>query len=139
MHADIDAVCCVVDKFLGTGVAAVGLRKCVEAVRLVGLPVRGVKAATAVVEGENSEADVEGEDWDAWDGGDRIEGEPQKANATGVSGDVDVASGLGLWDVEKRLFADNQSARMVLDALGLEVLSETEARALLRRRVELAG
>ena len=41
--------------------------------------------------------------------------------------------------MERRLFADNQSARDVLEDLGLELLSETEARALLRRRVELAG
>jgi hypothetical protein len=46
---------------------------------------------------------------------------------------------LGLWEVEKRLFADNQSARDVLEELGLEILDEKEARRLLRLRVELAG
>ena len=46
---------------------------------------------------------------------------------------------LGLWEVESRLFADNQSARDVLDALGIELVGENEARTLLRKRVELAG
>ena len=64
---------------------------------------------------------------------------PQKANtARGTASGVDVGE-LGLWEVERRLFADNQSARDVLEDLGLELLSETEARALLRRKVELAG
>jgi hypothetical protein len=61
----------------------------------------------------------------------------QKENTrhTASNGDAE----LGLWEVERRLFADNQSARDVLEDLGLELLSGTEARALLRRRVELAA
>lgn len=49
----------------------------------------------------------------------------------------DEAVGLGLWEVEKRVFRNNESGREVLDELGLEVLSESEARHVLERRIEL--
>ena len=42
-------------------------------------------------------------------------------------------------DVEKRMFRDNETAREVLEELGLEVLSESEARNLLERRIELGS
>lgn len=45
--------------------------------------------------------------------------------------------GLGLWEVEKRVFRNNESGREVLDELGLEMLSESEARHVLERRIEL--
>lgn len=47
------------------------------------------------------------------------------------------ATGLDLWEVEKRVFRSNESGREVLDELGLEVLSEAEARNVLERRIEL--
>ena len=45
--------------------------------------------------------------------------------------------GLGLWEVEKRVFRNNESGREVLDELGLEMLSGSEARHVLERRIEL--
>lgn len=45
---------------------------------------------------------------------------------------------LGLWDVEKRLFLDNESGREVLCELGLEILSESEARHVLERRIDFS-
>ena len=44
---------------------------------------------------------------------------------------------LGLWEVERRLFANNESAREVLAELEIENLTEAEARAVLERRVEI--
>ncbi|KAF2000407.1 RINT-1 family protein-like protein [Amniculicola lignicola CBS 123094] len=126
LKADLQAVVRVVDGIVGGGVAESGLRKCIEGARLVGLPVKGTKIIT------KEDGDGEGtEDWEAWGG----EGEES------AKGGVDGATGeeLGLWDVEKRLFADNEQAREVLEVLGLEMLSENEARTVLRRRVELAG
>lgn len=49
------------------------------------------------------------------------------------------ASGLGLWDVEKRLFKDNESARGVLAELEIDSLTESEARSVLERRVEVGS
>lgn len=46
---------------------------------------------------------------------------------------------LGLWEVEKRVFRSNESGREVLEELGLEVLSESEARNVLERRIELGN
>lgn len=131
LSADLSAICQVVDKSVGPGVAEAGLRKCLEGAQLVGLPVKGeksqIKTPTAEEEG--------GEDWEAW-GGEDEEAAPQNRK----SGNTASASEeLGLWEVEKRLFVDNQSARDVLEELGMELVTETEARAVLGRRVELAG
>lgn len=46
---------------------------------------------------------------------------------------------LGLWDVEMRLFKDNESAREILGELEVETLTEVEARTVLERRVEIAS
>ena len=46
---------------------------------------------------------------------------------------------LSIWDVEKRVFKSNESAREVLEELGLESLTESEARTVLEKRVELAS
>lgn len=44
-----------------------------------------------------------------------------------------------LWDVENRLFMDNESARGVLAELEIETLSEAEARSVLERRAEVGN
>lgn len=54
-----------------------------------------------------------------------------------VEGEGEV--GLGLWEVEKRVFRSNEGAREVLQELGLEALTEAEARNALERRIELGG
>ncbi|KAH3941479.1 hypothetical protein HBH53_201210 [Parastagonospora nodorum] len=132
MHADLASICRVVDKQVGPGVAEAGLRRCLEGAQLIGLPVKGGKDQAA------SDDKLGGdEDWDAsWGESHDSAPPPQKEDeGATTSGGVH----LGLWEVEKRLFADNQAARDVLDELGLELLTENEARALLGRRVELAG
>ncbi|KAH9880167.1 hypothetical protein J1614_002193 [Plenodomus biglobosus] len=166
LTADMDAICRVVDKVLGPGVGEAGLRKCIEGARLVGLPVKGGKSSTSTtgVAGDEehgddvnggANADDDADDWAAWaadEDNDAHGSLPPKATdavaeaqaqsqaqALGPAGEDGAAGDLGLWEVERRLFADNQSARGVLEDLGLELLTETEARALLRRRVELAG
>lgn len=45
----------------------------------------------------------------------------------------------GLWEIEKRLFKDNESAREVLAELGIETLTEAEARSILERRAEMGS
>jgi hypothetical protein len=59
-----------------------------------------------------------------------------------LSADEDAAQDdetLRLMDVESRLFRDNESARGVLAELEIETLSETEARSVLERRVEVGN
>lgn len=145
LNADLEAICAVVDEKVGAGVAESGLRRCFEGAKLVSLPIRGGKtSANTASHGEEDGM----EEWDAWaaedadaDAGDEMSGSgPQKATAKRDADDsAKAGQELGLWEVEKRLFADNQSARDVLEELGLEVLDEKEARRLLRLRVELAG
>ncbi|KAH6637459.1 TIP-1 family-domain-containing protein [Boeremia exigua] len=142
LNADLDAIRAVVDDKIGPGVAALGLRKCLEGATLVGLPVKGGKTSDNTSLADDDDG---AEAWDAWAADDanadaRSEpsgADPQKETAAPDA--LDGAKELGLWEVEKRLFADNASAREVLDALGLEVLDEKEARRVLRLRVELAG
>lgn len=134
LSADLQAICRVADMTVGLGVAEAALRKCIEGAQLLNLPIKGGKSQ-AISSSEIRDGD---DDWGAWD----AEGEAPPKEMQGASGaEGGVASGedLGLWEVEKRLFADNQSARLVLEQLGLEVLNETESRTVLGRRVELAG
>ncbi|KAF2272470.1 uncharacterized protein EI97DRAFT_461987 [Westerdykella ornata] len=153
LNADLAAICRVVDEAVGHGVAEAGLRKCLEGARLVGLPVRGGRSSSTGESGPRGttirsgvsadEAEAEAEDWDAWGATEAEREEGKDDTGVGVeggrtSGEED-AGELGLWEVERRLFADNQSAREVLEELGLETLTEGEARTALGRRVELAG
>jgi RAD50-interacting protein 1 len=45
----------------------------------------------------------------------------------------------GIWEVEKKIFKNNESARDMLEEMGLENLTEIEARTVLEKRVELAS
>ncbi|GAM83226.1 hypothetical protein ANO11243_012120 [Dothideomycetidae sp. 11243] len=60
----------------------------------------------------------------------------------GSAAEQDVVGGarqIGLWEVERRTFASNESAREVLEELGMSLLSESDAREVLKRRAELAS
>ncbi|KAA8646227.1 hypothetical protein EYZ11_001481 [Aspergillus tanneri] len=56
-----------------------------------------------------------------------------------TAGDSSATPRPDLWGVEKRLFKDNESARDVLTKLGVESLTEAEARSVLERRVEIGS
>ncbi|KAJ5683743.1 uncharacterized protein N7477_000088 [Penicillium maclennaniae] len=60
-------------------------------------------------------------------------------NLSAATEQTDKEASLGLWDVEKRLFKDNESARAVLADLEIDGLSEAEARSVLERRVEIGN
>ena len=143
LAADLGAICRVVDGCVGAGVAEAGLRKCGEGVRLVSLPAKGKALAKSKAADEEEGQEEEEEEWEgeAWDAEDDAEagGVVAVAGETGAAAAAAAADGLGLWEVERRLFADNQSARDVLEELGMEALTEVEARAVLGRRVELGS
>ncbi|KAL1394155.1 TIP-1 family-domain-containing protein [Phyllosticta capitalensis] len=111
LAADIAAICDIVDHWAGDGCAGSGLRKIREGIALLGLPVKGARGSTS--------AQNDGEE-----GVDATESEDRR---------------LGLWEVEQKVFADNEQARAVLEELGFESLSETEARGVLEKRVELGS
>lgn len=57
----------------------------------------------------------------------------------GNFGAEDEDTSLSLWYVEGRIFQDNESCREVLDELGLQILSESDARHVMERRIELGN
>jgi hypothetical protein len=62
--------------------------------------------------------------------------DPSAENAENAE---EAGTALGLWDVEKRLFKDNESARAVLAELEIDSLAEAEARSVLEKRVEIGN
>ena len=108
---DVSSIWEVIDRYVGVGQGKAGMRKLREAMELLNLPV-GV--------GEGKEKD----------GGAEAEAEAE----TGLVGKT-----LTLWDVEKRMFQSNESAREVLEELGLNALTEGEARNVLERRIDLGS
>jgi len=110
--ADITAVRSIVNKFVGGGVAEVGLARVGEGSALVGLKIR------AASDENEDESEGEGGDGEARGSGKRV---------------------LGLWEAEKGLFGDGEQARLCLEALGFERLTVAEARKVLARRVELGS
>lgn len=133
--ADLDAICRVVDSYAGPGVAEIGLRKCLEGARLISLPVKGSKA---LVDANAEDESIE-DDWSAWDADTQERPAAVAPVQEKEKSEGEETADLGLWEVERRLFASNEMAREVLEELGLDVLTETEGRNLLRRRVELGS
>ncbi|KAI9829595.1 MAG: hypothetical protein M1819_006100 [Sarea resinae] len=139
---DVAAVCGTLDQYLGYGQAErAGMRKIREEVVLLGLPVR----ASGKGRGSQSGGDVDGGDEEengeglgAWDDDIGLSSSHAPDDKETPEGSNQSPS-LGLWEVESRLFQDNESARAVLQYLGLESLSEADARHVLGRRVELTS
>ncbi|KAK5125106.1 hypothetical protein LTR85_000780 [Meristemomyces frigidus] len=124
LGADVRALCALIDRYVGVGQAQAGMRKLLEGTTLLGLPVRGeIQRVQAGRSG--TDEDDEGAAWEEVDGDVNEESTENKQ--------------LGLFEVERLVFMDNDSARHALEQLGLEVLSENDARAVLERRVELGS
>lgn len=104
---DVSALWEVVDRYLGDGQGELGMMRLKEALLLLGLP-----------------------------GGNRAREEGQEIMDDDEAGQG-AGTTLGLWEVEKRIFRSNESGREVLEELGLQVLSESDARSVLERRIDL--
>jgi hypothetical protein len=121
LTTDVSALCSQIDRYIGQGQARLGLRKLLEGVTLISLPIRA--EVQREQPGRSGEEDDEGSAWDE------------------VNGDADDAEpkAMGLFEVERLVFMDNESARQVLQQLGLELLSEGDARAVLEKRIEVGS
>ena len=115
---DIGALCANIDRYIGAGQASTGMQRLLEGVTLLGLPVRGEIERVRPGDDEDEGAAWDEVDSDAEDDGDRK---------------------MGLFEVERLVFRDNESARHALELLGLETLSEGDARSVLERRVEVGS
>ena len=121
LSRDVTAIWEVVDRYLGPGQGEAGMRKLREGLTLLSMPIKSKKNGT--VDGaEDDEVDI-----DAWIGED----------GGGIDGEQE--PDMGVWEVEKRMFRSNESAREVLEELGMETLMESEARGVLERRIELGN
>lgn len=116
LATDVEVLQSTFESTVGIGQGAVGMMGIYEAVKLLSLPIDrpGAPVNTA----------TEG-------------GKPTKERKRDSAEDRTDAQNLTLREVEHRLFSDNESAREVLELLGMEVLTEGEARKVLERRIEL--
>ncbi|KAK4553478.1 hypothetical protein LTR86_009535 [Recurvomyces mirabilis] len=121
ISTDVQAIGADIDRYVGSEQAESGMRRLLEGVALLGLPVKG--EIQRVQPSRSGEEDDEGPAWDDANG-----------DAAGQ-----VEKQMGLFEVERFVFMDNESARHALERLGLEVLSETDARTILGKRVELSS
>jgi len=122
LASDVDHLCSVVDgalgqqKIIGAGYQGESkriIRRLIEGLALLCLKIKP--------QGKTDASEVEALEADAVAQGDQTLFEKE----------------LGLWEVERRLFANNESAREVLAELEIETLTESEARAVLEKRVEI--
>lgn len=118
LTTDMRAICTSLDHYMGRGQAQVGMRKLLEGVTLLCLPVRG--EIERVKPGEDEENDS------AWE---EKNEEPEPADGKQMS----------LFQAERLVFMNNESARHALEQLGLESLNEADARTVLGKRVELSS
>lgn len=131
LRTDLDALTAAIDRFVGSGQAARGMRRLRDGVALLSLPVKSEIPRTQT--STAGPVDEEEDDGGAWD----------DAGGEGENGDADAVSGggkqMGLFEVERLVFMDNESARRALELVGLEGLSEGDARSVLERRVEIGS
>ncbi|KAK4497012.1 hypothetical protein PRZ48_011461 [Zasmidium cellare] len=121
LTTDMRAVCSTIDRFVGPGQAQIGMRKLLEGITLLSLPVRGeIERVRPGTSGDDDEAS-------AWE-------ETNDADAATEDGRK-----MSLFQAERLVFQDNESARHALEQLGLETLGEADARAVLGKRVELSS
>ncbi|KEF56887.1 uncharacterized protein A1O9_07077 [Exophiala aquamarina CBS 119918] len=107
-----------------SGAIGASMKRIEEAVYLLALPASKAKAGT------NNESDGWGFDEDDDD-------QPSAIDARGGSRYGEDVEEWGLWDAEKRVFESNEAAREALADMGLFHLSESDARNILKRRIEL--
>ncbi|OQO08184.1 hypothetical protein B0A48_06978 [Cryoendolithus antarcticus] len=121
LTADVTAIISAIDQYSDHPLAQRVMVRLIDGARLLGLPIRGEIAV--VQDGADDEAAA----WDEVDDDDEytMENETPKQ--------------MGLFEAERLVFMDNESARHALERLGLENLSEADARSVLERRVELAS
>lgn len=156
-QGDIQAIESIVDASIRLpGEAAKGLRRLGQGVGLLVLPIKpssgsgaGLKKRKAA--GEEDEGDGWGfDDDDEADAGDAAGSDGEERGGVEMDADLDWGGrddeersesrkSLSLWEVEKRVFRSNESARNVLMVMGFETLSEADARAVLERRVEVGS
>ena len=140
LKTDLNALCATIDQYVGSSQAERGMRRLHDGVALLSLPVKSEIPRVQISAADPSDDnDEDGAAWDEDGDGDDAGG---GADDAGTSDNVEGAKNgrsMGLFEVERLVFMDNESARHALELIGLESLSEGDARSLLERRVELSS
>ena len=123
---DVEVLWETLDRYLGPSQGAIGMRRLRDALVLMGLPMdKGTKTA-AITNDASSQLEQDDDDNaaddNAWDADDD---------------ENNVVKSPSMWEVEKRIFRNNESAREVLEELNLEALSEMDARHVMERIIEI--
>jgi RAD50-interacting protein 1 len=149
LRADVDAIKTVVDsciKYPGEEGSSRAMRRLDEGIRLLGLPIKPSEGSTTrKMSGEEEELQVVEEGWGFDDEADPAEvpvsaaDNRHRGEGGGEYLPADEDKVWSLWEVEKRVFSSNESARSVLADLCIETLNESDARALLGRRIEVGS
>ncbi|KPI37559.1 RAD50-interacting protein 1 [Cyphellophora attinorum] len=132
MRRDVAALEDRIDASTGLrSIASSSFRKLNQAIGLLSLPIKS--SARPQITESTEDGD------DAWGFDEDGEEEITKEISPSLTREDTSAEseGWSLWDAEKELFRSNEAAREALADMGFDLLSEQEARALLKRRVEL--
>ena len=125
LRRDYMALQTVIDKTIkAPGEAQRYTKRLCDALTLLGLPIR------ASQNGED-----QGPDDNGWD----FEEDAGSEEEFATPDETDEGKVWSLWEVEKRVFKSNESAREILNKLGLTTLNEGDARTILKRRIELGS
>ncbi len=125
LRRDCMALETVIDKTIkAPGEAQRYMKRLGDALTLLGLPIR------ASQNGENQDPEDSG-----WD----FEEDDDSSEDFATPDETDEGRVWSLWEVEKRVFRSNESAREILAKLGLTTLNESDARTILKRRIELGS
>jgi RAD50-interacting protein 1 len=141
LRSDIQAIEKVVDASIKySGEAARGMRRLGEGLKLLGLP---IKSSSSFISPKKLASAADKEDEDGWGFEDDGDDDDKETGETEEEPDLDETENedkiWSLWIVEKLVFKSNESARNVLMDMGFETLSESDARGILERRVEVGG
>lgn len=138
LNTDVEALCGIIDSAVRVnGEGKRGMRKLAEGLRLVGLPIRARTEKDVRRNEREGEGESEENGWGLEDdvNSDAEENEDVDVEDEGESDD----KVWSLWEVERRVFESNESAREVLGRMGLSLVNESEARTVLERRVEVGS
>ena len=124
-----------------TGVGAAAMHKLNQALTLLGLP---IKPSSSRHISSNDASEAAGDDsWgfdDEDDEDDGLNSVSLKPTITaGSTPPSDDESPWSLWAAERQIFQSNEAARRALAEMGLDLLSEADARNILKRRVEISS
>lgn len=120
------------------------MRKVHDALTLLNLPIKSSTSASTSApapgvsradSNDGHDTEIDADEWGFDDNDDETCDPTQRAEER----DGDERDAPGLWQTEQAIMRSNESARQVLQDLGITELTETEARNVIRRRVEVGS